>query len=427
MKIKYMLIVVIVFITLSINIKNKTFNIENKKVYNNNDNIEILEKYGYVSGYTCNKITVLNEDGTYQGRYNFEDYIAGVVSGETHQLDDEGLFLAISVAARTYALYVTNNCRYPIMNSEAHQVMDNPNIVSKKIRNAVAKTKGQILTINGKIFMSEYDAFYTGSGFYCDKDYCYSNYKKVGLEKGIGETHKIKVPASWYDNLIGGHGNGLSQYGAKYLSQQGYNYQEILKYFYDDNVKISTTIKPNIDGLVKDENFITRNTRPLRNNPFYYKNNEVSNDTLEGESTWYTTSRSNEILMGIDSNKRISYFDDSSKYCNLINFEKSNDYTKPKVGSIISWGKHSAIVEKVYEDSIDITESYIGLGYYGVRFSNEYLLSTGKFYNKNTNIKDRKYNCEQNKSGCFKRSNIKINDLKNRWGYNFKCYVYLID
>jgi hypothetical protein len=132
--------------------------------------------------------------------------------------------------------------------------------------------------------------------------------------------------------------------------------------------------------------------------------------------------------MGMDSEKRISYFDDSSKYCNLINFNKSNDYLKPKIGSIISWGKHSAIIENVYYDSVDITESYIGLGYYGVKFSNEYLLPTGKFYNENTNKEDRKYNCEYNKSGCFKRTtNIKISDLKNRWGYDFKCYVYLID
>lgn len=425
MKIKYvLLLVVIVFITLSIKITDETFVVTNKNKFDNNTDIEVLEKYGYIPGYTCSKITVLKEDGTYQGRYNFEDYIAGVVSGETHQLNDEGLFLAMSVAARTYALYVTKDCKYPIMNSEAHQVMDNPRIVSKKIKNAVSKTKGQVLTINGKLFMSEYDAFYTGSGFYCDKKYCYSNYKKVGLEKGKGKIQKIKVPASWRNDLIGGHGNGMSQYGAKYLSQEGYTYQEILKYFYDDNVKISTIIKPNIDGLIKDNDFITRNSRPLRNNLFYYTVNDIA---LEGDSTWYTTSRANEILTGINSDKKINYFDESIKYCNLINFNKSNNYDKPKVGSIISWGKHSAIIEKVYEDSVDITESYIGLGYYGTKFSNEYLLPNGKYYNEVTNKNDRKYNCEQNKSGCFKRSNIKISDLKNRWGYDFKCYVYLID
>ena len=350
MKIRYLLLVVIVFITLSINIKNKSFTIKNEIKNDYNTDIKVLEKYGYVPGYTCDKITVLKEDGSYQGKYKLDDYIAGVVSGETYQLDDDNLFLAMSVAARTYALYVTKNCKYPIKNSEAHQVMDNPNIVSKRIKNAVSKTRGQVLTINGKLFMSEYDAFYTGSGYYCDKNYCYSNYKKVGLEKGVGKTQKIKVPSSWRNDLIGGHGNGMSQYGAKYLSQEGYTYQQILKYFYDDNMKIGTIIKPNVDGLVLDNNFISRNTRPLRNNPFYYRNNEVSTATLEGDSTWYTTSRSNEILTSINSEKRLSYFDDSIKYCNLINFEKSNNYLKPKVGSIISWGKHSAIVEKVYED-----------------------------------------------------------------------------
>ena len=77
---------------------------------------------------------------------------------------------------------------------------------------------------------------------------------------------------------------------------------------------------------------------------------------------------------------------------------------------------------------VDITESYIGLGYYGIELANEYINPTGSYYNSVTNKETRKYNCEKNNSGCFKRTNnIKIDDLKNRWGYDFKCYVYLED
>ena len=418
-----MLILTIIF---SVSYKEYSSTITNEAKLDNN-NTSLLEKYGYIPGYTCKKITVVNENGEYEGTYNLEDYVAGVVSGETHILDDEVTFEAMSVAIRTYALYVTNNCSRSITNSEQNQVMSNPNNVSNKIKKAVAKTKGQVLTYNGKLIMSEYDSFYMGDGFYCDKNFCYSNYRKISNPYMPAKVHKVKVPATWLEDLSGGHGNGMSQYGAKYLSMQGYSYDQILKYFYVDGVEISTIVKPNIEGLTLENNFATRTSRPLRNNKFYYVNKEVSNNTLEGDSTWYATSRANEILASINSNKKLSYMD-SIGYCNVNDFVVSYDYKTPKVGSIISWDNHVGIVERVDDDTVDISEAYIGIGYYGIQFSNEYLTVDGKYYNEKTNKRDRKYNCEQNKSGCFQRTNnIKIEDLKKRWGYDFKCYVYLVD
>ena len=268
-----------------------------------------------------------------------------------------------------------------------------------------------------------------GFGFYCDREFCYSNYRKVGNNtiKKVS-THKIKVPAKWINDLSGGHGNGMSQYGALYLSEQGYTYEQILKYFYADGVEIGTIIRPNVDGLWINEGFAARVSRPRRNNSFYYVNGNVSTRALEGESTWYVTSRANEILKYVHSNKKVRYLDDPNKYCDLTEFNKSTDYTKPKVGSIISWGNHVAIVERVENGTIDITEAYPALGYYGSQYAFEKLNSKGKYYNSETNVEDRKFNCEKNESGCFERKNdIKISDLKNRWGYDFKCYVYLID
>lgn len=420
------LIVLIPTFYLRLNELNLNITVKGKNKLATNNQVKILQTYGYINKYTCKKITVVNENGIVQGKYKLEDYVAGVVSGETHVLNDSTTFEALSVVARTYALYITNNCKYPIINSEINQVMDNPKIVSTKIKNAVNKTKGQVLTYNNKLIKAEYDSFYKGNGFYCDRKYCYSNYLKIGDNNP--KKHKIKVPVNWYGQLSGGHGKGLSQYGAKYLASQGYDYKKILKYFYADGVEIKTIIKPNIDGVDIKDNFITRKTRPLRNNSFYYINDRVNKNTKEGDSTWYATSRANEILVANNINKTIPYLNDSNSYCNINKFNKSIDYTLPKTGSIISYGKHLAIIENVYEDSVDITESYIGLGYYGIEFANEYLTETGKYYNSKTNAVDRKYNCEQNGSGCFKRTeNIKIEELKNRWGYDFQCYIYLID
>ena len=417
--------IILILLSIKYYLSDNNIIINNDTKYKNNTT-KVLEKYGYVEGYNCNKITVLDKDGKYQGKYDFEDYVARVVSGETHILDDDVTFEAMSVAIRTYALYVTKNCKYPIKNSEAYQVMSN--IVSDKIRNSVRKTKGQILVLNNKIVKAEYDSFYMGYGFRCDRNYCYSTYQKAGNDTESVKTHQIKVPSSWKNYLSGGHGKGLSQYGALYLSQQGYTYDQILRYFYADGVEIRSTIKPNLDGLYLDNGFATRMARPLRNNKYYYTNEKAPINAKEGESTWYATSRANEILGSINSKKRISYFDDANKYCNIVDFKKSYDYTQPKVGSIISWGDHLAIIESVNSDTVDITESYPALGYYGVEYAYEYLNENGKYYNRTTIEKDRKYNCENNRTGCFSRTyNVKISDLKSRWGYDFKCYIYLKD
>jgi len=418
---KLLLVISIIFLNVIIfsclNIKSLTRIVDNK-IYKNN---EILEKINYIPGHTCKGVKVVKEDGTYQGTYSLEEYVGYVVSGETHILDDETTFEAMSVAIRTYTLYTTNNCKYPIINSEAHQVMTT--VVSDKIKKAVNKTRGQILVYNNDLVVSEYDSFSFLDGFYCDKKYCYSNYYKVGSKKLTNpKKHKIKVPSNWVNDLSGGHGNGMSQYGALYLSKLGYDYKTILKYFYADGTKIGTIYKPNISGLKLDNGNITRYERPQRNNKFYYTNG-VSN-YLEGESNWYVTSRANEIL-SLTSSKKIPYIK-KENYCNINGFNKDYSYTNPRPGSIISWGNHVAIIENVHDGMVDITESYIGLGYYGSELATEYINPTGAYYDANTNTQTRKYNCEKNNSGCFKRTNnIKIDDLKNRWGYEFKCYVYL--
>lgn len=421
MKVKYIIIILVLIMPLHF-IKTKTYKIYQKKYVSNN---KILENYGYIEGYTCSKITVLDSNGKYQGKYDLEDYVGRVVSGETHILDDQTTFEAMSVAVRTYALYVTNNCKRSIMNSEAHQVMSN--IVSKKIRNAVSKTKGQVLVLNNKLVKAEYDSFYKGAGFYCDRKFCYSKYLKVGNSTITPTSHKIKVPATWLNDLSGGHGKGLSQYGSKYLASIGYTYDQILKYFYADGVVIANINKPNIDGLILENDFISRKTRPLRNNSFYYINGAVSSSTLEGESNWYATSRGNEILRGINSNKKLDYMN-IDEYCNINNFSKSYKYDEPKEGAIISWGKHLAVIEKVDNDKVDISEAYAAVGYYGNIYAYEYLNPNGKYYNSKTNVADRKYNCEGNMTGCFKRTNnVSIESLRKRWGYDFKCYIYLVD
>ena len=96
------------------------------------------------------------------GVYNLEDYIAGVVQHENVFQDPKDpnnieAMKAQAIAARTYLLKYTDNCKKSIVNSTAAQTFSkNP---SDKARRAAEETAGMVLTYNGEIFLSEYDSF----------------------------------------------------------------------------------------------------------------------------------------------------------------------------------------------------------------------------------------------------------------------------
>lgn len=161
------------------------------------------------------------------GTFDLEEYVAMVVNGENNSGQVEAMKAQI-IAARTYTLARTNNCTKPIRNSTQDQVAKaNP---SDLIKQLVQETAGMVLMYNGNIFSSEYDSF-KGS---CNGDRCSGVYTKLPN----GEKHTVTIPRSFSEG-IGGHGRGMSQCAANYLSSQGQTYEQILKYFYSDGVEIS--------------------------------------------------------------------------------------------------------------------------------------------------------------------------------------------
>lgn len=161
------------------------------------------------------------------GTFDLEEYVAMVVNGENNSGQTEAMKAQI-IAARTYTLARTNNCTRPIRNSTQDQVAKaNP---SDLIKQLVQETAGMVLTYNGNIFSSEYDSF-KGS---CSGGSCSGVYTKLPN----GEKHTVTIPKSFNEG-IGGHGRGMTQCGANYLSSQGQTYEQILKYFYSDGVEIS--------------------------------------------------------------------------------------------------------------------------------------------------------------------------------------------
>lgn len=261
----------------------------------------------YVSALVNNKKTDLS----------LEDYIVGVVSCEMPASFDIEALKAMSVAARTYALYksernktlktTTDDQCYIDKSAMKEKWKNNFDKYYNKINNAVNDTKGEYMTYNDKTIIAFYFSISNGKTenvenvFSQKLDYLVSvdsswDKRNNSNEKDIkmkvsdflkklnindNKINNIKIDRSntnrinnikinnknykgtkfrsllnlkstdieiKYDNdyvyihTVGyGHGVGMSQYGANYMAQDGYKYDDILKHYYK-GVKIVNKI-----------------------------------------------------------------------------------------------------------------------------------------------------------------------------------------
>ena len=213
-----------------------------------NKSVEDLEKYekgerdkppSYIYVYNKTK----GEDGYVE--YDFEEYVAAVVTGEVGSLSKWNEVLkALAVAARSYGMAKTNpllDCK--IEASDLTQTISTK--VSEEARKAAKDTKGEVLTKNGEVYLPMYDAFA-----------CIDRVNKNGIDYYVlnqpsSDEHQM-IPVSWIsENGIsleqewttcnethpGNHGEGMSQVGAAYLADElDYDYHEILFYYYSDDL-----------------------------------------------------------------------------------------------------------------------------------------------------------------------------------------------
>lgn len=183
------------------------------------------------------------------GTLDLDEYVAGVVSAENYYIDSKHpknleAMKAQAIAARTYAVNSTNNCKKTIGNSQSAQVYTK---AKEKAKQAAKDTSGIVMLYNGKVFSSQYDAFCINDSdcpsASCSGSTCTSKYTKVPSN----ETHTITVKAPHSSaassgGLNGmGHAHGMSQYVARQMQDEGKKYDEILKYFYADGIEITGT------------------------------------------------------------------------------------------------------------------------------------------------------------------------------------------
>ena len=191
---------------------------------------------------TCPSVTVTGGKGA--GTYNLEEYITAVVAQEMGYSGSKGEYMeakkAQAIAARTYLLSVTNNCKNSIENSTNAQTVDFEKAKNdKEAQEAANATAGIVLLDqNNDIFTSQYSSISPTST--CSNGIC-----KATFQTQPNKTNKVQdIEQTWLTtkgfSLKGGHKYGMSQYGAMYLSEKGYKYDEILKYYYEGS-KISAT------------------------------------------------------------------------------------------------------------------------------------------------------------------------------------------
>lgn len=274
---------------------------------NVNDSKNSKDNTIYVSALVNNKKTDLS----------LEDYIVGVVSCEMPASFDIEALKAMSVAARTYALYESERNKTLKTTTDDQCYIDESAMKEKwknnfdkyynKINNAVNDTKGEYMTYNDKTIIAFYFSISNGKTenvenvFSQKLDYLVSvdsswdkrnNSNEKDIKMKVSDFLKklnindnkiknIKIDRSntnrinnikinnknykgtkfrsllnlkstdieiKYDNdyvyihTVGyGHGVGMSQYGANYMAQDGYKYDDILKHYYK-GVKIVNKI-----------------------------------------------------------------------------------------------------------------------------------------------------------------------------------------
>lgn len=290
----------------------------------------------------CNSIKISGQSGV----INLEDYVMGVVSAEAYNTEGIEALKAQAIAARTYVIMRTNYCKNAIRNSSADQ--NYTSNIKDAAREATESTAGLVLTYNSNMFTSQYDSFYKSGDFNCTSTTCSVTYKKEPNH----ETHVVSIPSTYRQMMAGGHGYGMSQIASYYLAKQGYNYEEILKYFYSDGVEIAKLTSTGQEQVQCSSNgqsitYATRTSSPTSNSKYYLP--PYVRNANRGQCVWYIKGRANEMIdtSNLDSATKQRYitaitntygngtdwFNNSS----LSIFKSSTDIKQPKAGSIIVW------------------------------------------------------------------------------------------
>lgn len=216
--------------------------------------------------------------------YNFDEYLLGVVYAEFEEANNLEVYKSLAISARTKAIYYSSDCT--IDSSSEIQLFDKKaintnNETTQMIKQAIKETSGKFITINNELVDVEYDNFCfveKNANYYILSDqqstqqipveWANNNIKKYQyLNCPCEEFANPSQSIDCYENKIyvdGGHGIGMSKYGALYLAKElGYTYENILKYYYGEDINLTSNRATVINDLdVK----LTSNAHEIKEN-----------------------------------------------------------------------------------------------------------------------------------------------------------------
>lgn len=190
----------------------------------------------------CQEITVVGTSNhPDSGTFSVEDYVAGVVQNEVGFWDNLVVDEVFAIAARTY-VFKTAGDTCTIENSTRSQTFNsNPGDIAKE---AAMNTQGMVITDeSGSLILTQYDALAVKE--VTSTDYILKQ-KNQHIPKSWIESHINSSTLSYYRNH--NHGNGISQWGARYLAEQGKSSREIIAYYIGGSIK-NTFVGEGLEGV----------------------------------------------------------------------------------------------------------------------------------------------------------------------------------
>ena len=157
---------------------------------------------------------------------DIEEYLRGVVPSEMYESANLEALKAQAICARTYAYYRRNSVLSDTTNHQSFHVGK----IGKNPRSdeAIAATKGQVLTYGGKLVNCFYCASNRGvtkrSGDVWSTHYPYYVAKTDEWDEAARQERAV---------TSFGHGIGLSQHGAMWAAHHGVSCEKILAFYYE--------------------------------------------------------------------------------------------------------------------------------------------------------------------------------------------------
>lgn len=153
---------------------------------------------------------------------NIEEYLRGVVASEMPSSWPIEALVAQAIAARTYAAYFVekrSDYEYDVDDTVNYQAY-RQGYYKERCDEAVSATSGIVVKYNGKLAQTVYSSSNPG-------------YTRSAKERWGNDIPYLIHQDDPYDTHGGGgHGVGMSQYGAKGMAEQGFNPEQILAFYY---------------------------------------------------------------------------------------------------------------------------------------------------------------------------------------------------